>query len=442
MMPAVEASLQLDMDAPLLPRAPGCPVPLAGPQRRWWRHLAMYPGQNVGALGSAVRIAGSLDTELLRRSVVAVVARHESLRTRIASIDGKLYQHVDPPGDWQPEFVDLSALEPSNVTREARRIAEEFAEQKVDLFRGPLFKAALLKLSSCDHVLVLAAEHIISDAASFKILHKEIWSLYRHATPEASRALQPPAVQFADYAVWQDRTNEAWRMRHESYWREHLAHAPRTVVPVDYATAEMRAPTTLYVPFGKRLSERLREFARREGCQLPLVVLTAYACAMARWCEQRDLLLALISHGRHCHAQLREMVGFLAACVLLRVEVAPDDGFLDVLKRVRLEFDSAFFHYDFDRALELVPECTTQLGFNWIAPHALAGSADECLASSGQLHLQPFPLRLSWTDNLLTFFSDGASGIVASITYRPDCIALSTVERFAADLRAFSSVHV
>ncbi len=67
-------------------------------------------------------LSGQLDVELLRRSIEAVVNRHEVLRTTYPSVDGRPFQRIGPPATWTLRVVDLRVdLATSERDAEARR---------------------------------------------------------------------------------------------------------------------------------------------------------------------------------------------------------------------------------------------------------------------------------------------------------------------------------
>lgn len=435
-------------DIPLRPRLAGCPVPLTAGQLWLWDDM-IKRGTRLSEwrmCAASVRILGPLNTCLMRRSIEAVVQRHESLRTRIIQVDGIPRQHIDAASDDHFEVIDLAKVSPINVQREAKHVAQEFIEEKIDLSVGPLFDAKLLRLSNREHVLILALDHIVSDAVSYGILSRDIWTLYNQAAQGLPFSLPQLPVQFADYAVWQQRTYDAWLKKHEAYWRGRLTGAPRIQLPLGNGLAEVKHPTVsmLHIPFGKALSAKLRDVARRERTLLPLVVLTVYAAVVSRWCSQGDLVLGFASHGRHSRPELENMIGFLATGLLLRIEITKEESFLDLLKRVNLEFYSACNHQGIGRLRDIVPECTIDVGFNWITTNWSRRSVHQKGEADGPVKMQPFPIQTfrSVEAPFLKFvplFSDTAAGIIVTVLYRPDLFAKSTIERFGHSLRLFAA---
>lgn len=430
----------------LAPRLAGCRVPLTPMQLRSWKQLTKGGLKPVSlrTCAASVRILGTLNTSFLRRSIQTVVQRHESLRTRIVLVEGTPTQHIDAACDNHLEVIDVAKISRTNIEREARRLAQDFVEEQIDLSVGPLFAAKLFRLSDQDHVLILSLDHIVSDAVSYVILSREIWTLYNQAVQAQPPSLPQLSVQFADYAVWQQRTHGAWLVKNGEYWKRRLTGAPHLLLPIDNDLAEAEHPgAMLHFPFDKTLSARLHEVARRERTLLPILVLTLFVAVVSRWSNQRDFVLTFVSHGRHGRPELENMIGLLANFLHFRIEVSEDDSCLDLLKRVNLEFYSAYQHQDFDRVPDFIPDCGTELYFNWIPNDWTRRPAHQNGGSDGHIKIQPFPMQpfLNWVDMSLKFAVasyDTPAGIVMGLWYRSDLFARSTIERLGRSLVAFA----
>lgn len=431
----IELLRQLEFD--IQPRPPGCIVPLTPMQRFSWNYCEQgRAGERVCSV--ALRIRGDLHVRTLERSLQAVMDRHESLRTRIVVVDGVPTQQIDAACSLDLQEIDLSGLSELTVEAEARRIAEEFQQERFDLSVGPSFAARLIKLSDRDHIFIVAADHVVSDAASVEILSREIWTLYEQAQLGLPFSLPDLPVQFADYAVWQQLTYESWMKQHEGYWRRRLTGAPRIRLTSRDGLPMSARPVgaLLSIPFGDTLSVRLREVARREKTQLPMVVFCIFTAVILRWCERPDLVLRFLISGRH-HPKLENMIGFLGEFLHLRIEVTEETSLLDLLRQGDSEFHSAYAHHDFGRVPEFVPEWAwhmdvIDLRFQW-APSSTAAWPTKTGAGDG-LSLQAVPLSSVKPFDFLPVFYDSPNGIGCSIIYRPDVFAPSTMERFGRHL--------
>ncbi|MBN3815033.1 condensation domain-containing protein, partial [Paraburkholderia sp. Ac-20347] len=224
-------------------------LPLSLMQQRIWvvdqladRALASY---NMTA---GLDLRGPLDASLLQRSLAALIARHEVLRSAFYADD-----EGDPVLKIAPRMeVLMPVIEPlahlnnsansdanshtnSGENARAKAIAQaldDAARTPFDLSRAPLVRATLLRFEAAHHVLIVSLHHIVADGASVHILLDELCELYRAQRDDTPPALAPLAVQYADYAHWQrarftpDAVREA-----QQFWRGYLADAP-TLLPL------------------------------------------------------------------------------------------------------------------------------------------------------------------------------------------------------------------
>src|SRR5262245_34459381 len=73
-------------------------LPLSYAQRRLWVLDRIQPGGTEYLMPVLLRLRGALDVPALRRALDEIVARHEVLRTRYATVDGEPVQVIDPRG--------------------------------------------------------------------------------------------------------------------------------------------------------------------------------------------------------------------------------------------------------------------------------------------------------------------------------------------------------
>jgi hypothetical protein len=416
---------------PLIPREAGSEVPLTPIQLsfvKWIRKSGTLLSQRLCII--ALRLSGPLNASLLDSSIAMAVARHESLRTRIVEVGGILRQHIDQPLDHYLEVVNLHEVPLSLRAERVERLLYEFIDEEVDLSVGPLLAAKLFKLSSEEHVVVLAMDHIITDGFSKAILNKEIWTNYHGAVRGLAPLLPRLQLQYGDYATWLHKNLGSWRKDHEAYWQERVAGAPTLKLPIRSPdTSPMKCSCRVDFIFGKPLTDKLRELATGNRMMMPIVVLAVYLAAMSRWYGEKDLPIWFVSHGRYLPV-LRNMLGFLAHELYLRIGISCDDSFLDLLRRVNMEFRSANEHRDFGWIPHVLEAPTTDLYFNW-------GPWFEGEVHDGSgIKMLPLSLRRKWRG--LGFFDETPAGIVMYAHFAPECIAPQVVKRFGEEIVSFA----
>lgn len=439
---------------PLEPRPPKCTVPLTAVQRVYWRAVAhLNTGRNSFRNPAAtLRILGPLDIRCLEQCIQSVIDRHEPLRTRIAhfDLDQEPTQLIDTRRPFQLQVVDLSNSASGAIEDTARRLGKEFLSEGFDLTRGPVFDAKIFKLSGSDHLLILTLDHMVSDGTSYPLLTNEIISPLKNGHQRAHESLPEMRIQFPDYAVWQHKTQESWRQQHQAYWEAKLGKFSPLLVPTDHPAPDQTPSlhSVVHAPLGKKLTDALRDLARREHCLMPIVVLSLYLIVMSRFCDRRDLLVNFLSHGRHGHPELRDMIGCIAHSVLLRIEITPSDSLRDFVSRVTSEVHTSLSH-DASRvvATHMTPDSQTEIHFNWLPTDwGLSGTYPSALRqveqSDLELMIRHFPIDKQIPAKFTPNFSDTPSGILTVLWYSADLFLRSTVERFVDDLRAIVEIFV
>src|SRR5919202_3706729 len=132
-------------------------IPLSFAQQRLWflHQLEGTSGEYHVPEGFLLR--GDLDRDALRRALDALVARHESLRTRFPTVDGEPVQVVEPELRLELPVEEVDGVPESRLEK---ALWEEW-ERPFDLAAGPLVRAPLLRFGPRTHGLVLTAPHIV-----------------------------------------------------------------------------------------------------------------------------------------------------------------------------------------------------------------------------------------------------------------------------------------
>ncbi len=339
-------------------------LPLSFAQERLWFLDQLEPGGFAYNVPGAVRLSGELDVAALERSLGEIVRRHEALRTTFASVGGRPVQVIVPAGRFDLEVVELGGREEGEREREAEagRVVEEASELSFDLGRGPLLRAGLVRLSGTEHVLWVVMHHIVSDGWSLGVFLRELGALYGAYRRGESSPLEEPAVQYADYAVWQRRWLGGERLERQlAYWKEKLAGAPpRLELPADYprpAVSRHRGGRHR-VHLSGEVVRGLRELGRRERATLYMVVLAGFEAWLHRYTGQQDVPVGTPIANR-TRGEVEGLIGFFVNTLVMRGDLSRDPRFRELVVRVRETALGAYAHQDlpFERLVEeLQPE--------------------------------------------------------------------------------------
>ncbi len=320
-----------------LPRAPRLPsYPLSHAQKRHWLQYQFSPDNALGAL-FITEALGPLDPEAFGEAYGRVVRRHDLLRTTLEERDGEPVQIVHEVMTPSFRYVDLAGLE---AGAQRRRLVDEAlaAEQEpFDLTRGPLLRMALYRLAPERYFLFQTIHPVAYDGWSTVVLLRDLGEHYLAASQGRAEAL-PPALQYADYAVWQNRRLEAGELDGQrNYWRSRLADLPvPPELPRDLAIPPERAegagPRSRVI--GPGLAAGLRRLALGHGATLYMTLLAGFKLWLALISGQTDVAVCSPFSGR-THPDLETVLGVLVNPVVLRTDLSGNPSFRQMLDRVR-----------------------------------------------------------------------------------------------------------
>ncbi|MEX2600796.1 MAG: aminotransferase class III-fold pyridoxal phosphate-dependent enzyme, partial [Balneolaceae bacterium] len=121
-------------------------------------------GSRAYHVSAQLSISGTIDKKALSEAVDRVVERHEALRSVIRGVDR---QEVLPPTPGLLQSTDLSGEK--NIEETLPDWLRRYAGSPMDLEKGPLFTAHLIKTDPGKHRLILKGHHIIMDGLSMNL---------------------------------------------------------------------------------------------------------------------------------------------------------------------------------------------------------------------------------------------------------------------------------
>ncbi|WP_431275220.1 amino acid adenylation domain-containing protein [Variovorax ureilyticus] len=320
-------------------------VPTTEAQREVWLGDRLSPEASLAYNESLrMRLRGALDAGALAAALDQLVARHESLRATI-SPDGTqmLIGEAVPAALVQH---DLCQLDPA---AQQRRLEDENLAAVLDPFyleKGPLFRAALYKLSDLEHVLVMTAHHAICDGWSWGVISQDLGLLYAEQIG-AGPALEAPS-QYSDYAAWETQEAGSPEMQgHIDYWLSRFSGGslPVLELPVDRPRPAVRTFSSRRVDhvLGQDLIDSLRKVGASSGTSLFATMFSGFAATLHRLTAQDDLVIGIAAAGQ-MPSDMPSLVGHCVNTLPIRVAVEPQMSFDAFAKASGTTLLDAFEH--------------------------------------------------------------------------------------------------
>jgi amino acid adenylation domain-containing protein len=325
--------------APIPHRLTDGVAPVTVAQRRLWMLEALDPANRmVMAHTAAWRLHGALDADALEAAIRDVIARHGSMRTRFAEIDGTLQQIIEPAVSFALQRVDLAAVPADLIEQESTQHFATFHDRPFDLSSPPLFRALLERRAPDEHLLYTVQHVLIWDGWSFDVFLADLSTAYAARCSGHAPQWTPLPVTYADYAAWQAEHLRSETMASQSgWWDTHLAG---TLPVLELPTDRPRPPQSSYA--GDRVTmrldvddvESLRRAAQRDGATLFQYLFTAFHVLLHRYSGQRELMVGMPLRNRS-RAEIEGVIGSFVNTVVVRSEVAPSMTFAELLRQIR-----------------------------------------------------------------------------------------------------------
>jgi amino acid adenylation domain-containing protein len=425
---------------PITPASREQLIPLSFAQQRLWFIDQLEPGNTVYNVPVAVSLKGSVNVTAFQQSLDELIRRHESLRTRFATVNGQPVQVIEAGAAINLSVLDYSELNEDEQQQQVRQHTAHETATAFDLSHGPLLRAKLLRLSADEHVLLMTMHHIVSDGWSMGILIREVAALYEAFSRGEASPLPELAIQYADFAVWQREWLEGEVLEKQlGYWREQLGGAPPVLeLPTDKGRPAVQSFKGAVHGFelGEELRRGLEALSRREGATLFMTLLAAFQSLLHRYTNQDDIVVGADVANRN-RAETEGLIGFFVNMLVLRTDLSGDPSFRELIGRVRETALGAYAHQDvpFEKLVEeLQPERDMSRSPLFQVVFVLQNAPMPNLELPG-LTLSPVDVDSSTTHFDITLtMEETEHGLSAWIEYNTDLFEETTIRRMQQHL--------
>ncbi|WP_052713157.1 non-ribosomal peptide synthetase [Pseudoalteromonas rubra] len=303
-------------------------APLSFSQRRLWFIDQLQQGSAQYNMPALMTVTGELDLAVAERACQAIIRRHEILRTVVVDGENGARQHIRDEVTFAIAHSDLTTLEASARSAQLEALIDEELNTPFDLTQDVMMRARYILLANPDTaqqqgVLLFNMHHIASDGWSIELLSQEFLTLYRAFAQGEPNPLPELAIQYADYALWQ----QTWLQENVleaqlAYWQETLADAPSVhSLPLKQPRPEEKQSAAGCQSFSlnSTLSQQLTAAAQRNEMSPFMLVHSALSWVLAQHSNQQDILIGTPVANR-LQSELEPLIGFFVNNLVLRTQ--------------------------------------------------------------------------------------------------------------------------
>lgn len=421
--------------------------PLSYVQQSIWFLHQLAPESAAYNVAFAAWLRAEVDVTTLRRALQILVDRHPSLRTKFIMRDAGPIQQVQEQVEVDFDERDASAL----TLDELNEVVVEEAHRPFDIEHGPVFRACMFTRSKSEHVLLLAAHHLVIDGWSFWVLLDELREIYTAEKNHIAQSLAPLTFEYAHYVRWQSEMlagpagERLW-----NYWQKELSGGlPVLNLPTFRARPRKQSfrGASHSLNLGKDLTQQLKATAQAEGTTLYTLLVAAFLGLLHRYSGQQEILIGSPAAGR-TRAEFEGIIGCFFNAVVLRGDLSGDPSFTDFLRQVRATVLRALEHQDYPSHLlaqRLQPAHQTgqaqlyQATLIFQQPRggtAQSSFESATVSNSDELAFEFFPLqRRSARSELELELIETSNGIQAAWHYNTDIFEAEIIARMAGNFQ-------
>jgi len=266
-----------------------------------------------------IKIKGIIDLTKLNNVIREIVNRHEVLRTRFEFENNELFQIIEEAPGVCVQVID-------GPSGKIDKIISTFVKP-FDLLKSPLLRVALINISDDETVLIIDLHHIVSDGVSMMIMLEDIVKLYEN------KPLDNLTHQFKDFSEFYFRTQSDNNTQKE-YWKKRIPNKQYKInLPYDMVN-QTDIPTLLGERKRFAISasqyKNIRDLALNNRSTMFNVLLASYNLLLSKICNQDEIIIGIISSGRH-HAELQRTMGMFVEMIPFRYVINDNLSFTELL---------------------------------------------------------------------------------------------------------------
>ena len=385
------------------------------------------------------KIKGNLNIEKFNSALEKLFGQYEILRTTFKVIDNQPMQVIHE--DWKKtcflQHTDIS--DSGNQDQLLENIAIEAHNRTIDIESGPLTYISLIKLQEEEFALYFTMHHIISDAASVKIMIESFLKNYHRPESGQLNQVQEVAIQYKDFAAWLNSKIESDEVNSlKSFWKEYLPENIKTPdLPYDRKPGAVKTfnGRKHHLKLTDKESQQVKQWIASENISYFNLLTAVINLQLYLTGGQRDLVIGTPSTLRR-RKELEMQIGYFIDALLIRTKLDLNQSFGEfqnhVKQQVLLAFDHGEYPYQKIRE-EVYPNRDLSDALFNVSVAVIDGKINAFDELSGELTIESLTTVEESSKFDLTIISAESNELEVVFEYNVDLFDDATIESFAED---------
>ncbi|WP_306352312.1 non-ribosomal peptide synthetase [Flavobacterium sp. '19STA2R22 D10 B1'] len=333
--------------------------PLSDAQKGIWLFSQYYKDSGAYNMPYFMNLEGNYNIEVLKKSIYALLDRHEILRTVFKEdANGEIKQWILPKEAIKFNIAYKDFQKEHNVEELVNAYVKENSYKKFDLENGPLLRVTIIQTDIDNYLLYYNIHHIISDDWSMEVvINRDIREYYNAFLEDKNIELPELITQYKDYAVWElEMSKDESFEGHKKYWLDQFK-GDLPVIDLYSSKLRPKIKTNNGVSIGTLLSstimERLADYRKENRGTLFTQLLTVLNILLYRYTNQKDIIIGVPIANRS-HSNLENQIGLYVETIALRTKTIEEENFKKLYATTSKMVQESFQHklYPFTKLVE------------------------------------------------------------------------------------------
>lgn len=315
-------------------------------QRLWFLEQLEVNVNNYNIL-ECLYIPECVDISALKKSLLSIVTRHQSLRTTFLEKDGVVYQKINSVTEVPLHIDSISTLTKEEFVASVEDTIANCEKQCFDLEKDLMIKAWLCENGEQGGYLVINIHHIVSDGWSQLILKKELKELYQKYKTNQEAVLPQLTLQFADYAHWERSFFKGDVLKkHLDFWSNTLQDLPEIhSLPLDKPRPAIQTfnGNTYTADLEGDFLLQFRSICNSLNMSVYMGLSAVFSYFLSRYSGEDDIVFASPVANRE-QPELAPVIGYFVNTIILRFNLSSVNNFYDLLELSKNTCMNAFAH--------------------------------------------------------------------------------------------------
>lgn len=307
------------------------PSPASFAQERLWLTQQLSVENHAYNIHGAFFVGPEFDVGLAERAFLAVIQRHESLRTAVFYSGTQVMQQVYGAPHFKIREARVEACEVDTLLTEHSRLS-------FDLDQFIMLDVLFIAVEGAQPCLSICMPHIVSDGWSEGLLINEFVFFYNALRKQQHGELPPLLFQYRDYAYWQRQWMSSPACdRQLEYWRAQLANAPvYHSLPINRGGTELTSDLAANISLTADidLTNQLTKLANDNQVTLFMLLHGVLTILLSRHSNSDDIVIGTPVANR-VTADLEPLIGFFVNTLVLRAHCDENQLFADFLAHIK-----------------------------------------------------------------------------------------------------------